>query len=1560
MTTKDARRKRVQPAAAQKVNSIRGADPRAQSALREGDQLFRSIFENAQIGISFFSIDGHAVFTNRAFQEMLGYSEQELSRLEDWDKIVHPDERVLGKERYAALLRGKSDTDEWQQRFVHRDGRMVVAKARFSLVRDAAGKPQYVASLTEDITERERAQEERNRVAQRMQMLLESTGQGIYGIDLQGNCTFINRATCKMLGYQPEEALGRNMHDLIHHHKPDGSMYPADQCPVFRAVQKGEGCRVDTEVIWRRNGTPVPVEYSSFPILEGGKITGAVVTVLDITERKRAEDKLLASENLFRSIFENAQLGIGVFKIDSQEHVSNRALHEMLGYSGEELSRVGQWDEIVPAEERAACAQRYAELILGQRETDEYEQHFIRADGRIVLGNGKFQLIRDAAGKPQCVVGLTEDITERKHAEEQLRANEQLFRSIFENAQIGISIFNISAQQHLTNRTLQEMLGYSENELKGLEQWDQIVHPDARASGAERYAALIEGKRDKDEFENRYIRRDGRIVVSNGRFNLLRDAAGNPEHLVALTEDITEHKRSQEALQEREQLFRTIFENAQVGISLYNVAKAQYFTNRALHQMLDCTHEELNSVEKWDLIVHPDERATGAARYAELIAGKRDIDEWEQRFLRRDGREVTADGSFSVIRDASGNPQYLLNMTKDITDRRRTEDALRESEAYNKLLFQESIIPMLILDCETRRYVDCNRAAALINGYSRREELLGKTTLDVSAPTQYDGSDTASAALKRSKIGQETGRSIFEWRHQRPDGTIWDAEVHLTTFTHHGRKQFQLTLVDITERKQAEHALRQAKELAEEATKMKSDFLANMSHEIRTPMNAILGMTHLALKTELTPRQSDYLNKTKVAAQSLLGIINDVLDFSKIEAGRLEMENASFSLENVLENLSSVVSQKAYDKNLEFLIAAPHDLPVNIVGDALRLGQVLINLVNNAVKFTDRGEVVVSIALEERASGRIKLKFSVRDSGIGMTPEQTARLFQPFTQADASTTRKYGGTGLGLSISKRLVEMMGGEIWAESAHGTGSTFRFTAWFGLGPGEPKRKRLIPDLMGVRVLVVDDNEQAREILSDVLRGFSLRADSAASGEEAIQKVASAGSKDPYRVVLMDWQMPGIDGLQASREILRGKRSKDLPKIVMVTAFGREDLQTQAEQAGINGYLLKPVSASLLYDTLVEILGVAEPKRGRSQPKRERTGSPDFTGTRILLVEDNEVNQQVATELLESAGAIVTIANDGLEAVKILTEGAGHSSFDVVFMDLQMPGMDGFAATRNIRTHPRLRSVPIIAMTAHALVEERQRCLDAGMNDHVSKPIDPDALFATLARWATSRQVRAPGTHARPARTAAVVIPEIDGVDAKQGLARAAGNRRLYRDLLIRFAKDHLDVGAQIATALDAGDPKQAAGIAHTVKGVAGNMSIDKVYSSADKLERAIRERDPAAPKLLKAFTSLLNRQIQAIQRALTDGVPDRGRGKANREFDARKAGAAARRLRELLEASDGDASEAFSVFSDAAASAVDKPRLDALSAAINKFDFESALLKLSEIERLSIHGDSHDEQ
>jgi PAS domain S-box-containing protein len=903
---------------------------------------------------------------------------------------------------------------------------------------------------------------------------------------------------------------------------------------------------------------------------------------------------------------------------------------------------------------------------------------------------------------------------------------------------------------------------------------------------------------------------------------------------------------------------------------------------------------------------------------------------------RKDGTSFPVEYTATPIRRGDKVVGSVIAF-RDITERRAAEKRLE----FTQYAVDNAADAVFWVNPADGKIEYANEAACRMLHFSR-EELLGMSIVEVSPNATPE---------RRARVVEELREKhsmTWESVSQTKEGVKFDVEITVALAEYLDRQMMVVNIKDITSRKQTEAEMLRAKEMAETATRTKSDFLANMSHEIRTPMNAVIGLTHLALRTDLTRKQEDYLTKIRSAAQALLGIINDILDFSKIEAGKLDIEKTEFDLEDVLNNLSSIVSQKAQEKNLEFLISTPHDLPHNLIGDPLRLGQVLINLVNNAVKFTDKGEVVVSVSLEEQTDERVKLKFSVRDSGIGMTPEQSSRLFQAFAQADTSTTRKYGGTGLGLSISKRLVEMMDGSIWAESDYGHGSTFLFTAWFGIGAGIEQRRRFIPVVAGLRALVVDDNEQARDILTENLRLFDLRVESVASGEDAIRALIAADASDPYGLVLMDWQMPGMDGLEASRLIKGSSRLRHIPEISIVTAFGREDVRAQAAAIGIDNYLLKPISPSMLYDSLMDIFAGSEHEHHERRHRKEASDSPNAAGIRILLVEDNEMNQQVATELLQSAGAIVTIANHGGDAVDILTANEEPPPFDAVFMDMQMPVMDGLTATRLLRSKPHLQKLPIIAMTAHALVEERQRCLDAGMNDHVSKPIDPDVLFATLMRWAKPPRVEASATPAvKQEAPPEAIVPEIEGVDAAGGLKRVAGNKKLYRDLLRQFADKQGDAASQISEALENNDAKLAERIAHTVKGVAGNLGIAKVQLSAAVLEKAIRESDPETAKLLAEFASVLEAQVRAVAAALQSTQPAATAGPASAPFDAEAASSAAERLKRLLDASDAEAEEAFTALRDALGGRVASAELTALGDAIRDYDFDSAAAKLAGI-------------
>ncbi|MBE7502825.1 MAG: response regulator [Verrucomicrobiales bacterium] len=856
--------------------------------------------------------------------------------------------------------------------------------------------------------------------------------------------------------------------------------------------------------------------------------------------------------------------------------------------------------------------------------------------------------------------------------------------------------------------------------------------------------------------------------------------------------------------------------------------------------------------------------------------------DWVHR--RRDGQEFPCE--ITLIRIALRGQPAQLTIIRDITERKRHEQALMASERRVRR----------ILETCTEGFCRVDPQGRLIEVNDAMCQILGRTRDQIVGHPIYAFADEENVRVFQDHIARRTQgeSSAYEVSLLRPDSTRVPCRVaasplldeHDVTCGSFGM------FTDITDQKRAEAALKAAMQKAEEATEMKSLFLANMSHEIRTPMNAIIGLSHLALKTQLTPKQRDYLRKVHDAGTSLLAVINDILDFSKIEAGKLDLETTDFRLDEVIGSVTTLTAQKAHEKGLEFLAHVAPGIPEGLRGDPLRLGQILTNFVNNAVKFTERGEIRLDIQLLDRTDQKVQLEFAVRDTGIGMTEAQAARLFQPFTQADMSTTRKHGGTGLGLTICRRLVELMGGHIWLESKPGVGSTFAFTVWLGLGTATGTGRVVPEKLTRLRVLVVDDNPVAREILQEPLRTITAQVDAVASGREAITAVQAQDPTAPYDIVFMDWRMPGMDGLQASRHIKSDETLRHPPHIVLVTAFGREEIREEAERLQLDGFLVKPVTKSMIVDTLVNVFA---PRSDEQADTPDAGPTTLLRGARILLTEDNEINQQIAVELLESAGATVAVANHGREAVELLTNGPQPPPFDVVLMDLQMPEMDGYQATARLRADPRFVRLPIIAMTAHATLAERQRCLDAGMNDHLSKPIDPSLLFQTVAKFYAPPE--APNDRSAAARPLAAIeagkpttspapppaevsppaevrgpapddLPTIPGLRTHDGLTRVAGNRKLYLRLLRQFAEQQATAAAQIEAALAANDPALAERLAHTIRGLAGSLGAPTVQEAAAKLEKAIATK--AAPADLTptfiAFRAALDDFLVHLRAAL----------------------------------------------------------------------------------------------
>ncbi|MBF0451681.1 MAG: response regulator [Candidatus Magnetomorum sp.] len=936
--------------------------------------------------------------------------------------------------------------------------------------------------------------------------------------------------------------------------------------------------------------------------------------------------------------------------------------------------------------------------------------------------------------------------------------------------------------------------------------------------------------------------------------------------------------------------------------------------------------------------------------------------------------EVNSAG-VSGINVLSEEKEYVgtVGVIRDISERKKAAEALERERLFLQTVVDSVPLPVFFKtvqgEYQLTNIAFCDffeKKSSSIIGYS----LFDFLPIQVAEAFHFK---------EQLFLNNDDYRQIYETELSTNNGSIKNVVCHTAKFFNpdHSFQGLIGVIVDVTDQKKIEFELQKSRIAAEqlakradEANRLKSDFLANMSHEIRTPMNAIMGLNALALKTQLTNRQKDYMVKIGQSAQSLLGILNDILDFSKIEAHKLDLESVPFHLSDVLDNLTNMFCIKQDEKKIEIIFSVDCDVPEQLVGDPLRLGQVLINLVNNAIKFTDAGEIIISVAIESKTSSHVKLSFSVQDTGIGMTEDQQNRLFQPFSQADTSTTRKYGGTGLGLTISKRLVEMMNGKTHVESVYGKGSTFSFTGKFQLS-NEMETYLLTSDITKEKhAMVVDDNETCRNVLFYLLTHAKMTVEFFSSGLECIEffkNISSSEDHPQIDLILMDYQLPEKDGLETARCIKQYTLGHHIPIILMDTIYGREDSIQELSNHTIQDIIVKPIAPLVLYKSLKICFQPADSQL-ENQHVINETGDrlkSNLRGINVLLVEDNLINQQIAFEILTMEGINVTIADNGNKAVQHVKEKKETDSpfYDAILMDIQMPEMDGYEATQTINAlfaeNNECRAFPIIAMTAHAMSGDRERCLQAGMDDYVTKPIQPDKVFKVLSHWI--RQDRPAACIEPPAKTIKSIDPmeialkKLNHIDLQDGVNRLGGRIKLYNSILQEFCSTHMGYPKLIETAIHDEAFHQVHELAHTIKGVAGNLSANALLDAASRLEKFAQQKDKHSclkrlPVLEHAFEDVFD-DAQILKHILKDLeqaiVPQKIKDVPMNMADRHAVTSEMIKLHQCLIDNDMSAISVFQRINHHLKGENVQKLLEALSCSIEKLDFDQAKTLLSDI-------------
>ena len=1205
---------------------------------------------------------------------------------------------------------------------------------------------------------------------EKLAVTLKSIGDAVIATDAQECITLMNPVAEQLTGWTQAEAAGLPVDEVFHIINQETRQVAT--IPVKETLEQGtvQGLANHTVLI-ARDGNECAIADSCAPIRDRGEqVVGAVLVFRDVTEQYAAQQILSDNTVLIQTILNTVVDGVITLHAgDNVITTINPATERMFGYAEAEL--IGQsFSLLIPEIERDRPNCSIEDCIANDKTIPAglgREAMGRRKDGSVFPV--EIAVSEMCLGGQRYLTGILRDNTARKQAEEELIKagalqnaifNSANFSSIATDAQGVIQIFNVGAER---------MLGYTAADVMNKITPADISDPQEVVARAKElsvelgttitpgFEALVfkASRGIEDIYELTYIRKDGSRFPAVVSVTALRDAQDVIIGYLLIGTDNTARKKVEEELIKAGALQNAIFNSANFSSIATDAQGVIQIFNVGAERMLGYTAAEVMNKITPAAISDPQEVVARAKELsvelgttitpgfeALVFKASRGIEDiYELTYIRKDGSRFPAVVSVTALRDAQDVIIGYLLIGTDNTVRKQIEaeriqldQRLRESQFYTRSLF-ESNVDALMTTNPSGIITDVNKQMEALTECTR-DELIGAPFKD-----HFTDPDQAEAGIKR--VLRDKKITDYELTAHARDGKETVVSLNATTLYDRSRRLQGVFVAarDVTERNRLDQVLQErnvelthAKAAAEKANLAKSVFLSSMSHEIRTPMNAIIGMSYLALNTEMTTRQRDYVKNIQHSGQNLLSIINDILDLSKIEAGKLTIENTEFALEEVLDNVSSMMTEKASAKGLELIFDIDRDMPVKLIGDPLRLGQIFTNYSNNAVKFTQQGEIDVVVRIKEQTDKDVLIYCAVHDTGIGLTIEQMGQLFQSFSQADASTTRKFGGTGLGLVIAKQLAELMGGEVGVDSEIGKGSTFWFTARLGKVVSKRIKQELTEDLRGKRALVVDDNENARLVLGELLVRLGFKVDQAVSGKAAIGAVGRAEAQGmPYELLFLDWQMPEMNGIETAKRLLELPLIH-MPQMIMVTSRSRAEVIKEAKSVGIENILIKPVGASVLFDSVVRILGgvVEGPRIAGDLPSSTFAQLVAIKGAHILLVDDNDMNRKLATELLEFAGFVVDVAMDG----QIAVDKVRASDYYIVLMDMQMPVMDGLTATREIRQDERFKDLPIVAMTANAMQGDCDRCVAAGMNDHIAKPIAIEDLWKKLLKWINLR--------------------------------------------------------------------------------------------------------------------------------------------------------------------------------------------------------------------------------